>query len=236
MGDSVQRRWRKKCRALSKRTGNRCGQWAIPGLDVCKWHGGATEKARAKGARVMQLQVAGAAVERFGGRRNVGPQTAMIEMIEQAAWAVEFWRGKINAELAPSVGPGMIEIPDPFGDPADMPGESATQRVWAEGLFGPNHLGDSVPHPYLAAYHAASDRLMRYSRAAIAAGVELAMVEARVNGERALFAAVRDVLAAHGLDVTVPEVGKAIADRLRAASVPLTIHIGTMIDGEEHHG
>ena len=30
----------KKCTATSKRTGKRCGAWAVPGRDVCHWHGG----------------------------------------------------------------------------------------------------------------------------------------------------------------------------------------------------
>lgn len=30
-----------KCSAHSKRTSKQCGQWAIPGGTVCKWHGGA---------------------------------------------------------------------------------------------------------------------------------------------------------------------------------------------------
>lgn len=29
-----------KCRATSRQTGKRCGQWAIPGSTACKWHGG----------------------------------------------------------------------------------------------------------------------------------------------------------------------------------------------------
>lgn len=46
-----------KCSAHSKRTGKQCGQWAIPGGAVCKWHGGAAPQVQAKALeRLMALQ------------------------------------------------------------------------------------------------------------------------------------------------------------------------------------
>jgi hypothetical protein len=36
-----------KCGAHSKRTGKQCGQWAIPGGTVCKWHGGGAPQVKA---------------------------------------------------------------------------------------------------------------------------------------------------------------------------------------------
>lgn len=37
-----------KCSATSKRTHERCGQWAIAGGTVCKWHGGGAPQVIAK--------------------------------------------------------------------------------------------------------------------------------------------------------------------------------------------
>ena len=46
-----------KCSARSKRTGKQCGQWAIPGGTVCKWHGGAAPQVKAAAMeRLMALQ------------------------------------------------------------------------------------------------------------------------------------------------------------------------------------
>ncbi len=39
---------RPKCKATSKQTGKRCGQYPVRGLAVCKWHGGAAPAAKAK--------------------------------------------------------------------------------------------------------------------------------------------------------------------------------------------
>lgn len=43
--------WRQHCEGTSKRTGQRCGLWAMPGQYTCMWHGGATKAAQAAGRR-----------------------------------------------------------------------------------------------------------------------------------------------------------------------------------------
>lgn len=44
-----------KCHARSKRTGVQCGQWAIPGGTVCKWHGGAAPQVIAKADERLEM-------------------------------------------------------------------------------------------------------------------------------------------------------------------------------------
>ena len=44
---------RVRCRATSKRTGERCGAWCAPGHVVCRWHGGA-RNASIRSARVRE--------------------------------------------------------------------------------------------------------------------------------------------------------------------------------------
>ena len=44
-----------KCHAQSKRTGKQCGQWAIPGGRVCKWHGGAAPQVIAKAEARLEM-------------------------------------------------------------------------------------------------------------------------------------------------------------------------------------
>src|SRR5689334_18017420 len=50
--------WRKRCTATSRQTGRRCGNYAIPGLTCCRFHGGGTAAARAAGRRRIAAQVA----------------------------------------------------------------------------------------------------------------------------------------------------------------------------------
>jgi len=47
-----QRPPKKKCSATSRQTGNRCGQWARPGHDVCVYHGAGKPGGRRSGAPI----------------------------------------------------------------------------------------------------------------------------------------------------------------------------------------
>lgn len=43
-----------KCSAKSKQTGKRCGQYAIPGGTVCRFHGGSAPQVKAKAAERLE--------------------------------------------------------------------------------------------------------------------------------------------------------------------------------------
>lgn len=43
-----------RCGAHSKRTRKRCGQWAIPGGTVCKWHGGGAPQVKAAAEKRLE--------------------------------------------------------------------------------------------------------------------------------------------------------------------------------------
>lgn len=45
-----------RCKAKSKRSGERCKSWAIKGLEVCRTHGGSSAKARQAGRRNVEAQ------------------------------------------------------------------------------------------------------------------------------------------------------------------------------------
>jgi len=50
---------KRRCKAKGKQKGTRCGNWALPGLEVCRMHGGATKAAKRKSEEakiVMQMQ------------------------------------------------------------------------------------------------------------------------------------------------------------------------------------
>lgn len=43
----------RRCTAKSKQTGNRCGLASVPGLNVCKFHGGGTQASKDKARRII---------------------------------------------------------------------------------------------------------------------------------------------------------------------------------------
>lgn len=71
-----------KCRATRKRDGERCHQWAIPGLGVCRFHGGATKAARRAAERRLTLAQVGTAL---GIAKDVDPNH--LAHHEQSLWS-----------------------------------------------------------------------------------------------------------------------------------------------------
>ena len=118
-----------KCSAHSKRTGKQCGQWAIPGGRVCKWHGGAAPQVIAKAEErlemhypkavrvagelldrpefpTVQAQMVKFIVEHKDGRAterldaNVNLQVNIVDVLRQ-----RHERAKSLGKMAPSHGP-----------------------------------------------------------------------------------------------------------------------------------
>lgn len=52
----------RRCTAKSKQSGNRCGLASVPGLDVCKFHGGGTQASKEKARRIIMEAAQGAAM------------------------------------------------------------------------------------------------------------------------------------------------------------------------------
>jgi len=88
-----------QCTAKSKQSGERCKRWARPGLSVCIIHGGGTKKAIAKAERVHAARLAESeaaqAVALFGGRRDIHPAAALLELVQTKAREVEYWRYRV---------------------------------------------------------------------------------------------------------------------------------------------
>jgi hypothetical protein len=74
-----QRRRTVQCRATSKRTGKRCGQFVEEGHVVCRWHGGAAPRvAQAAEVRVLTTRAA----LRLEPAADVGERTTFEVLIE----------------------------------------------------------------------------------------------------------------------------------------------------------
>lgn len=189
-----------QCTAKSSRTGERCRARAIRGGTVCVAHGGRAPQVKAAAARRVAQAEAVAILNTMGRPVEVGPLTALVQAVQEAAGNVVFLRDRVQA-LDPTFGEGAH-------------------------LVGPNHLGDGAPHVWLALYNEALDRLAKISAAAVRAGVDVAQVRIAEQQGELLAQAMRGLLARLGVEVTA-EVRAAMREELVAVSAAGTDLEGT---------
>jgi hypothetical protein len=79
-----------QCKALSKQTGQRCKRKAIPGGEVCRWHGGAAGQVKVKAAiraEVMNWRL---------GDTTVDPGEVLLRLVTQSAARAEMYAGLLQ--------------------------------------------------------------------------------------------------------------------------------------------
>lgn len=76
-----------RCKALSKQRGEQCRNAVVPGLEVCRFHGGATKRAKAKSERIQAEEKTRSRVgrSRFKGTENVDPME-ILQVILDRTW------------------------------------------------------------------------------------------------------------------------------------------------------
>jgi hypothetical protein len=193
----------RRCTATSKRTGERCGAWAVPGANVCKWHGAKSPQAVAARQRRAEQTAAVQAVETYGLPRNIDPHDALLEEIARTAGHVD-WLARIVAALDPAElvwGRHSTEKGFTGEGPVDKTTEQAGITVW------------------LDLYQRERKHLVDVCKAAVGAGIAERQVRlAEQQGQlvaRLLLAVIED--AELGLDAERQEVARRVAARhLRA--------------------
>lgn len=83
----------RRCTAHSSRTGKRCRKHAMIGVSVCGSHGGRAPQVRSAAKERLRQQLAREQVAMLGLRREVDPQTALLEEVWRAAGHVA-WLGQ----------------------------------------------------------------------------------------------------------------------------------------------
>jgi hypothetical protein len=189
---------------MSKRTGQRCRQWAMHGLSVCWRHGGAASQVKARGAQRVAQWTARRELVRLGAAVDVHPIDALLEMVREAAGNVAFLRGRVS-ELDQQA--GLVALPS-----------DADQLFRAEGIYGPDHQGDGKRHILVAMYDEERDRLAKFAKLALDAGVDEKLVRiAEAQGQQ-LAGVVRAAVRAAAADGEQAGLEAAAAEmrRLRA--------------------
>ena len=191
-----------QCTARSKGTGERCKRTAMPGLNVCRYHGGLTPHVKAAGERRHAAALAEAdalaAVQLWGGRRDVHPAQALLELVQWKAAEVAYWRARVAEVEEQDLTWGRTKVED-----SDEEGRTVTK--------------EAKPHIALVLLRQAEQDLAAYSSASLKAGVDAAMVQiAQVQAAR-LLDVIRVVLADPRLAIAAPAdvQNQVLADAIR---------------------
>lgn len=194
------------CRAKTRK-GGQCGRPAGWGTDhvgagACKLHGGATPTGQVHGVVHLARRESVA----MGYPLNIEPHEALLECIRISAGEVQYASERI-AELDPSeiVGPVITTRPRK----QEKGAESAVERV-------EEHEGPAL-HIWIKVRGHAMDRLVNYSKVAIAAGIEERRVKVAEQQGELLAQAIRGVLAELGVGDR-PEVPGIVRKHLTAIS------------------
>lgn len=161
----------KKCKAKAKSTGAPCKNNAIKGLEVCRVHGGATKRAREKGARVHAEQEV---------RRKVGALLAEQELVyedpleglmievSRSSHAVRAYETLVRElEAIPTY--RVVDLESDVSD--EIEDGSKIPTLVPSGVIGPNHLGDLGAHPFVVLWSKEREWHAKVCKMALDAGV-----------------------------------------------------------------
>lgn len=169
-----------------------------PGIGRCKLHGGRTPDHN----KAAQAEQARRDVELFAGPKDIHPATALLELVQWTAGEVDYWRARVRDLEEHDLTWGVTKVK-----------EGGDDRGTTE---------EAKPAIEYALLIEASNRLEKYSTAALKAGVDAALVRIAESQGARLFDAIEQILAALGLTpeqaARVPEVVPPILRAIGEAS------------------
>lgn len=173
------------CGARRRRDGEPCQRpagWGTdhPGIGRCKLHGGSTPDHK----QAAIIEQARRDVTAFGGRLDVTPPEALLELVQAKAAEVAYWDARV-AELTDEQRAGLLvtELRDAQTDQGDT--RQATRRAGA--------------HVFIELLHKAQDQLATYSTSALKVGINQALVQLAVSQGHAYIEFGRRVAIAAGV-------------------------------------
>jgi hypothetical protein len=195
-----------RCPAWKTDGSGQCGHAIAPGHKVCRYHGGAAPHVKAAAERraadekirheLDAQRALGVAVD-----RSVDPHDEFMRLIRESAGVVEFLRSKVQRLQQGWVGRAYIEDLEQAETLEDAK-EQAEYSEAGAGLVGPNHLGDGAPNVYLVLYNDERDRLAKYCKMAIDAGIAERQVQIAQDYAQQLANFLRALLAELGVPGT----------------------------------
>lgn len=155
------------------------------GFGTCKLHGGSTPNA---GRHAITLEAA-RQVEVWGGRLDVNPAEALLELVQGKAAEVAYWNWRV-AGLSDGERAGLLVAETQDGVGPQGPVDTTTRKV--------------APHVFVVMLHKAQDQLASFSAAALRAGVDEALVRLATVQASAVVDLVRAAVERARQDVSVP--------------------------------
>ncbi|QXT62744.1 hypothetical protein [Tessaracoccus palaemonis] len=191
------------CTATAKSTGAPCRNHALPGLTVCRIHGGATKAAKAKQKRELERTRAANLATRFGVPIDTTPQQALLDEVQRAAGMVAYYGAKVQALEA--------------DNPDTLVYGTTRQEARTGAEYGTTRVDEATPNMWLTLWNDERDRLVRVSAAAIKAGIEERRVQLAEQQGQLIASVIRRVL--DRLHLTQAQqilVGEVVPAELRA--------------------
>ena len=143
------------------RSGEPCRQRPMLGQRRCRMHGGSSPVALRAAERRIASAEAARQVEVWGGRVDVNPAEALLELVQGKAAEVAYWNHRV-AGLDEAERAGLLVAETTFGEGPQGPVDTVTRKA--------------SPHVFVVLLHKAQDQLANYSAAALRAGVDEALV------------------------------------------------------------
>ena len=155
------------------------------GFGACKLHGGSTPNG---GRHAITLEAA-RHVEAWGGRLDVNPAEALLELVQTKAAEVAYWNWRVGG-LSDDERAGLLVAESQYGEGPQGPVDTVTRKV--------------APHVFVVMLHKAQDQLASFSAAALRAGVDEALVRLATVQASAVVDLVRTAVERARQDMSVP--------------------------------
>ena len=92
------------------RQGSPCRTHPVPGLTVCRLHGGATPVPKNAATRRLAAAKAATDVARFNARTDLDPADALLDLVHYQAGIVHYWRDRIEQIAADDLEWGTTKV------------------------------------------------------------------------------------------------------------------------------
>jgi len=191
----------RRCQRRSKNSGGQqCGAIAMRGQDICRFHGGATKKARAKAQERLTEERARTLVETYGRKIDTTATEALLDEVQWTAGHVAWLRERVQ-EIE-----SAAEVQDTDGQNPLVWG--VTKKKTGGDDFGTTE--EATPNIWLKLYQTERVHLVKVCSEAIKAGIEERRIKLAEQQGELVAHAIRAILTDLGLtaeqQARVPEV------------------------------
>jgi hypothetical protein len=208
--------------------GRPCRSSPVRGLAVCRVHGGGTQAARAAAKRRVALESTMDELVHVGGEIDVSPEEAILAMVRKCAWNVALYERCVQLLR---ISPDLLD--DAVATEEGWDGDAAVAEVAADwqlrSIVSRISPADwrAGPHALVVMYDTERDRLVKYSKLAMDAGVDERLTRVAEQAGSYLVTALDLLLPALGLtaeqQARLPALMPRVIDALESGEPVLSL-------------